>query len=312
MIRIGDEKTLRDLEFARALELVAVGASTSLGEEAVRSLTPTTDLESIERAMAEVREAIAYLDEHGRFSLGAVRDLGALFQEGHERSILDGEQLLTVRLTLEASTAVRELLVSLEEQPRLAQLGSRLSDTASLVKRLHRAIDDRGEIRPDASPQLLELSQQLEALERRVTRKLQGILDRSPELISEPIVTRRQGRLVIPIRSGATGAMAFVVHDRSATGQTLYAEPAELVGDNNRITETATKVREERQRIRCDLTAAVCSYEAVLRRDQAILAHVDSLFARGAYAVGRQCSFPRMGARIALRNARHPLLPSDS
>jgi DNA mismatch repair protein MutS2 len=306
-----NEKTARDLELDRVRELVASYASTALGENAIRSLAPTVHRDAIDRAVAEVGEALAYLEHHGRFSLGAVHDLEDTLQEAREVGFLDGGQLLEVRESLEAARAVRAALTALEDGGRLAQLGHRLSDPSPLITALHRALDDRGEVRDDASPRLRELTQSIATLERRVSQKLRAVAEKSPELVTDPLITRRGGRLVLPIRSGATGAMAFVVHDRSATGQTLYAEPASLVPDNNRIAEAAGEIREERNRILRELTAALRAQDAALRRDQAVLAHVDSLFGRAAYARDRGCAFPVLGTRIKLRNARHPLLPPD-
>ena len=308
---IANEKTLRDLEFDRVRSLVGSYASSSLGEEAVAGLLPIDDRETIEEAMGGVREAVAFLNRHGRFSLGAVSDLVSLLERARETSVLDAEQLLAVRRSLEATLEVRDVLTADDEDGRLARLGRRLSEQTPLLRSLRVAIDEGGELRNDASPELARLTRELGTLEKRVNRRLQSVIDRHPELLSDPVVTFRKGRLVLPIRSGSTGAMSFVVHDRSATGQTLYAEPTDLVPDNNRITETASAIRDERARILRELTEKVCEREAALRRDRAILAHVDSLFARAAYARDRGCSFPQFGERVVLREARHPLLPRE-
>jgi DNA mismatch repair protein MutS2 len=125
------------------------------------------------------------------------------------------------------------------------------------------------------------------------------------------VITRRAGRLVVPIKSGAVGAMGFVVHDRSATGQTLYAEPTTLVAENNNLATLGGEIHDERLRILRELTEAFKEKGSSLLHNRAILAHLDSLFARASYAIAHHCSFPRLSRSLALRNARHPLIDRE-
>jgi len=309
---IVNEKTLRDLEFDRLKGVVKEHATSSLGEEAVDRLAPTVDRGAIDRGVAEVNEAIAFLGDRGRFSLGGVRDLVPVLQRAKESAYLDGEAFLDVLRTIEGTLAVRGSLVDQEEWPLLAAIAERLTAGGQeLGRSIRRTIDERGAVREDASRKLSELTNRRKALERRIEERLQTLIDRRPEVISEPVITRRGGRLVVPIRSGAVGAMEFVVHDRSGTGQTLYAEPTSLVSENNAVSELAEEIRAEIRRILRELTDAFLAAEPSFLRDRAILSHVDSLFARGSYAIADRCAFPQFGKRIVLRNARHPLLPMD-
>ena len=310
---IVNEKTLRDLEFDRLRSVVAGHASSSLGVEEIEQLFPTTDRETIERGVAEVNEAIGFLGDRGRFSLGGVRDLVPVLERAKESAYLDGEDFLDVLQTIDGTLTVRALLADQEEWPRLRGMAERLmAGGADLRRDILRTIDERGAVREDASRKLSELSNRRRTLERRIEERLQSLIDRNPDLISEPVITRRRGRLVVPIRSGAIGSMEFVVHDRSGTGQTLYAEPTGLVSENNALSGLAEEVRAEIRRILRELTDLFVASEPAFLRDRAILAHVDSLFARASYAVDGRCAFPQFGRRIVLRNARHPLLPMDS
>ena len=310
--QIVNEKTLRDLEFDRLKAIVSEHASSSLGEDEVRRLAPTADREAIERGVAEVGEAIDYLSERGRFSLGGVRDLLPTLERAKEIAYLDGEEFLEVLGTIDGMLIVRQRLVDQETWPLLRAMAERLTAGGEAFgRRIRGTIDERGGIREDASPKLSELSTRRRTLERRVEQRLQSLIDRNPDLISEPVITRRRGRLVVPIRSGAIGSMEFVVHDRSGTGQTLYAEPTALVTENNALSELDEEIRAETRRILRELTEALLDGEAAFLRDRAILGHVDSLFARASYAVAHRCAFPQFGHRVVLRDARHPLLPTD-
>jgi len=309
---IANDKALRDLEFARIKAVVRTYATSSLGEEVIDALSPIDDRDALERGFAEVGEAIGFLEVTDRFSLGAVRDLAPLFRRAKDSAYLDGEEFLTVLGTIDGTEQVRDLLSSQEDRPSLAAYAQRLTAGGGAIARsIHRVIDEHGTIRDDASPELARLSKRRRVVEDRLSTKLRSVMDQNPDIISEAVITRRRGRLVIPIRSGAVGQMDFVVHDRSATGQTLYAEPTGLVAENNELSGMAGAIRDEIRRILRDLTDAFLAVEPLFMRDRAVLAHLDSLFARAVYAGAYRCSFPRLSDRIVLRNARHPLLPVD-
>ncbi len=306
---VANDKTLRDLGYDRLKHLLKEFASSSLGEEAIDALTPLTDRAAIERGMAEVKEAISFLEQRGHFSLGGVHDLAPLLDHAKERTLLEGEEFLLVIQTIESTHQIRVTLTSKEDLPLLRRFAERLSEASELAKRITRTIDEAGEIRDNASPTLKQLTDKRRTLEERIEKKLHALIERNPELISEALVTRRTGRLVIPIKSGATGAMEFVVHDRSATGQTLYAEPTSLVVENNAVVGIGSEIRKERLRILRELTDAFKQAEPAFLRDRMILAHLDSLFARATYAAAHHCAFPHLSGVIALKDARHPLLP---
>ena len=309
---VASEKALRDLEFDRLKGIVRAYATSSLGEEAVDALVPVTDRATIDAAFLEVAEATSFVNRAGRFSLGGVRDLAPLIDQARQGGGLGGEGFLVILQTIDATLGVRALFDEKAEFPRLQAHAQRLTAGGEAIgRRLRATIDERGEIRDDASPALSELARKRRAAEARVESKLRALLERSPEIASEPIVTRRRGRLVVPVKSGTIGMADYVIHDRSATGQTLYAEPTWLVPENNIISELADAIRDEIHRILRELTEAFLSSEAAFLRDRAVLGHLDGLFARAGFSVTYRCSIPQIGASWVLRNARHPLLERD-
>jgi len=308
---VANGKTLRDLEYVRLKQLVKTFANSPLGETAIDNLVPLDDRATIERAASEINEARSYLERTGRIPLGGLHDLAALLQHAKESSCLNGEAFLPFLQTIDATHRIRSVLLAQEDSPLLREHAQRLAPMEELAKRIYRTIDEDGEIREDASPTLRQLNQKRGTLEVRIERKLRQMIDRNPDLISEPVITRRAGRLVLAIKSGAIGTMEFVVHDRSATGQTLYAEPTSLVSENNAVAGIENALREERLRILRELTTALKQHDPSFRRNQLILAHLDSLFARACYAIAHRCAAPRLSDRIALYEARHPLLPPE-
>ncbi len=310
--QVANEKALRDLEFDRLKSLIRAHASSPLGEEAVDALVPVTDRTAIDAAFAEVAEATSLLGVSGRFSLGGVRDLAPFLDRARQGGGLSGEEFLVVLQTVDATLGIRDFLTVQSEFPRLRTHAGRLTAGGEAIGRhIRKTIDERGEIRDDASAELAELLRKRRAVEARVETKLRGLLERNPEIASEPIVTRRRGRLVVPVKSGTIGMADYVIHDRSATGQTLYAEPTWLVPENNVIAELADAIRDEIHRILRELAEAFLESGSAFLRDRAVLAHLDGLFARAGFSIAYRCAVPQIGDSFSLRNARHPLLDRD-
>ena len=130
---VANEKTLHDLEFDRLRGVVKAYASSSLGEEVIASLEPTTDREAIQAGMAEVDEAISYLNRYSRFSLGGVEDIAPLLSRAEEQPFLDGQALLLVLHTLDSTQQIRTRLIAAEEVNLLKRYAQRLFDGSSLA-----------------------------------------------------------------------------------------------------------------------------------------------------------------------------------
>ena len=163
---VADEKALRDLEFDRLKGIVRAYASSSLGEEAVDALVPVTDRAAIGAAFAEVGEAVTFLGGSGRFSLGGVRDLAPLLNRARQGG-LGGEEFLLILQTLDATLAVRALLGEQEGLPLLRSHAERLTAGGdALGRHIRKTIDERGEVRDDASSELANRSE-----ERRVGKE---------------------------------------------------------------------------------------------------------------------------------------------
>ncbi|MBC7092739.1 endonuclease MutS2 [Candidatus Bipolaricaulota bacterium] len=299
-------RTERDLELAKVLERVAAFASSSLGAEAVRALRPSSEREMVAREFALVQEMEKAVRDG--FAPGALHDLAPILDEAKDRGSLDPERFLTVAATLAAAADIRQALAT-SKLPGLAELAKRLSDQTGLLAAIWRAIDERGEIRDDATHKLRSLARERQGLVDEITEALRRFLDRNRDLVQEPVVTQRGGRFVIPLKTGARGA-SVVVHETSASGQTLFAEPAPVVQLNNRLRELDDEIWRERLRILVELTEALLHEETHLRRDLAVLARLDSLYARARYAQAVRGAVPTLAedGRVELVEARHPLL----
>lgn len=300
-------RTRRDIELDQVLGIVAGYAASELGKKAILSLAPTSDRAWIEREFQLLEEMLEAV--RGGFSPSAISDLRPILDQAKAHGDLSGEQLLTVAETLEAAGEL-QLALSGPRTPRLSALVGKLSDQGRLAAAIRRAIDDRGEIRDDATPKLRALTRRRRALAEEITAALRRFIDRHRELVQEPVVTQRGGRLVVPLKSGAQGTLRVVVHESSASGQTLFCEPTSLVHANNRLRELADDIWREKLRILAELLELLLSAERRLRADMEILAEMDSLYARARFALAWRATIPQLAPeeRVELVEARHPLL----
>ncbi|MFN3346904.1 MAG: endonuclease MutS2, partial [Candidatus Bipolaricaulaceae bacterium] len=299
-------RTGRDLEFAKVLELVAKEASSPLGAEAVRALWPSSDRAWVEGEflrLGEMEEAV-----RGGFAPGPVRDLRPILAEAHEHGILGPSDFLPIAETLEAALDIRQAL-SHPRHPRLAGLVQRLSDQTPLLTRIWRVIDERGEIRPDATPRLRGLLEERRRLTEEIHETLRRFIHHHREHVQDAVITQRGGRFVVPLKTGARG-LGLVIHEASGSGQTLFAEPAEAVPLNNRLREIADEIDRERHRILAELPGLLLEQSATIAADLEVLAYLDGLFARARFSQRWDASVPQFTSepRLELWEARHPLL----
>jgi DNA mismatch repair protein MutS2 len=302
---------LDTLEFPRVLEAVAALARSSAGRDAVRALRP--DAAARAERLDAIGELLALAREAGRAPLADVPLLAPLLgAAAPEGAVLEPRQLADVRDALGAADTLR---VYLERDaarfPVLAARAGALPDVAEVAGALGWALDEAGQIRDDASPELAEARRLVRELRTTMEARL-GRLLRDPQMrdaIAEDYVTVRNGRFVVPIRAQAVNAIGGVVQDRSQTGETVFLEPLFAVELNNRLLLAQKDAEACERRVRAELTVLVRAHAAALATLEAALAATDALAAAAAFAERHGCTRPELGAdEVALTAARHPLL----
>lgn len=301
-----NERSARDLELEKVLNIVASNAASTLGAEAVCALRPTADrafLAQEFRILGEMEEAL-----RAGFSPGPIHDLRPLLAEAREHGVLRPDAFLLVAETLEAAANIAQALRH-PSHPLLGALVAGLSDQTALLTQIWRTIDARGEVREDATPKLRALVAERRALTQEIQETLRRFLERHREHVQDQVVTRRSGRYVVPLKTGAR-ALGVVVHEASGSGQTLFAEPAEVVPLNNRLREVEDEIDREKHRVLLDLTGLLLHSAEEIEEDLRILARLDSLYARARFAQAWDAAVPEFSEelRITLWEARHPLL----
>ncbi len=312
---IFNQRTLRDLEYEKIKDQIKQFASSELGRAFIDKLKPSTNLDWIENELKRVDEIKWAIETEG-FALDLIKDLNPILEKSKKSTSLPPEDLLTILEALRNGRKVKEELFGLgEECPKLLEIAKGIEVFTELEGRIRSTVNEKGEIRDTASPALKKLIAEKRGIEEEVREKLHSFFDLSKyaHLIQEKVITRRSSRLVIPIKKNFVNDIDCVVHGNSSTGQTLYVEPTSVVEENNKIRELASEIRNEKIRILKALTSKVGARKEAIQESQRRLALLDSLYARGRYAIKRNCSAPQINTEghVHLIDGRHPLLSSD-
>jgi DNA mismatch repair protein MutS2 len=324
------------LEFPKILSRLAEFADFSGGKDLALALEPAFDIRIVREFLALTTEARALLESKPNFALSQVRDIRPLSEKASHGVTLQPEELLRVRNTLKGAGRVRGVLTRLETQfPALADIAWRIQSLPSLVEAIDKVLDDRGEIRDSASPELARIRRELRITQERVQDRLRSMINASDvaPYLQESLVTRRSGRFVIPVQSDFKGRVEGIIHDRSSSGATVFLEPTAVVEMNNALRELRIQEEDEILRLLRTLTAQVGHVRDELHHSLDALAELDLTFAKARYADLIEASEPEMlpmpeaspdpgggelpevnlhpGSVVSLKGARHPLLDPE-
>ena len=315
--RVGRSHALDVLEFGRVMELVARGATSELGAELVRDRRPSAVPAEVRRRLDAAAEMKTFLEESESWAPPPIPDVRPVLERLRiEGSVLDEDGLLGIARLLASGRAAHRALPEHEATfPILVERAERLLREPELQERLERSFDDAGNVADGASRRLRELRVELRdgrnGLVDMLERFQRGLRDGIR--VPDASVTVRSGRYCVPVRRDGRSEVGGIVHDESASGQTIYVEPPPAIEPMNRIRELEAEERREVRRILEELTEAVRPLEPRLRRSLEALARLDALFAAARYALRHDGRRPELGSRgergdLRIDGGRHPLL----
>ena len=308
---------LTTLEFDRIQAADAHQCQFAVAAEHALELGPSSDSSTVRYLLRVTDEAYRLLEEQPGFGVGGCRDIRAQVERAEIGGVLQPDELLDVAATIAASRSVRRSFRRVEESdqrfPELDEFVGFIVELPGIEESIRRCISDKGEVLDSASDALRTIRQQLRTAHSRLLERINRYLQHAA--IQDPLVTQRDGRYVVPVRADRRGQLRGVVHDTSASGQTLYVEPMDVVELNNRWRELQVAERHEIERILTALSVQVGSAASELNRTLEALAAIDLALAKARYASSTRSTRPTIsdaqspeGRRVILRRARHPLL----
>jgi len=295
----------------QALQAYAV---TPMGKTYAATLHPHTDASLQDTQLRETSEMVAALAAGSEPPLAPVVDIRPYLDAAQIIGFyLEGVQLLEVAQCLDVLQRLRRY-IQLESQrvPLLSRRLGRLSDFGILLREIRTALDEKGAVRDHASPALQDLRQRLMRMRERVHRQLHDLMSTYSNVVQDPVVTIRNERFVIPLKTDFRQALRGIVHGESSSGATVYVEPEGAVELNNQLLHIqAAEEREVRQILR-QLTERVAAQSVSLEQAIELLGEVDFIVAKGRLSQQMHGTAPQYVSRseLRLRGARHPLLPT--
>ena len=304
-------KILETLEFNKIKALFEPHLLTEQGLEELKALAPTTKEDKIKQAFAEMEEMQALFVEQPHFTILATREISAVCKRLEMGADLNIEEFLLLKRVLLASRELQSFYANLENV-RLAQLArwfEKLHDFPHLQGSLQ-ALNDAGFIENFASEELARIRRKIHDSESQVRDVLQDLLKQKAQMLTEGIIASRNGRQVLPVKNTYRNKIAGVVHDISASGNTVYIEPREVVKLSEEIASLRADERYEMIRILQELSERVRPHAAEIANDAWIIGHLDLIRAKVRFIQERQAVVPQLSENqeIQLLHVRHPLV----
>jgi DNA mismatch repair protein MutS2 len=310
---ICSESTLQRLEYPRLRTLLAGQTQSEPGKLRAEHLLPLSEQAAVEIALTEVDEALEWLSDGQSPGLGGCRNLTEILVSVRaEGSLLAADDLLKVTQSLQAMRDCSDFFRRDERQGLLLKLAAEIVPLSELQRRLRESIDPHGDLLDSASFELGDLRYQIRQTRSRVKQQLNQLLsgEHSSGLFQEQLITVRNNRYVVPLRSDCRGQVKGFIQDESASGQTLYIEPSQVLDGNNRLQQLSREEQREERRILLQLAELVRRDADVLQNNQRLLARIDLRFAAARLSRNYHGCRPELvdESLIELKQARHPLL----
>ena len=309
------EKSINKLELDQVLEQLSACAGSMAGKEACKKLKPVSDLEDVQALLAETTAAFELSTRKGYPVFSGVLDVSASLERADRGGCLQPKELLSIGGVLRCARNVKGYIAEDEKATVLDPLFHMLTANKHLEDKIFGSILSEEEIADTASSELADIRRHMRIQSGKIKDSLQKMIS-SPaysKLLREPIITIRQGRYVVPVKSECKNDVPGMVHDVSATGSTYFIEPMSAVNANNALRELELKEKKEIERILSALSADAASYAEPITDDFKILVRLDVIFAKARLAFRMNAIEPAMNdqGRVELRKARHPLIDAQ-
>lgn len=304
-------KILETLEFNKVKALFEPHLLTEQGLEQLKELVPTDKADKIRQAFAEMKEMQELFVEHPHFSISATKDIAATCKRLEMGADLNIEEFLLLKRVIFASRELKNFYDNLENVrlDHLANWFEKLHDFPHLQGNLQ-AINEAGFIENFASEELAQIRRKIHDSESQVRDVLQDLLKQKAQMLTEGIIASRNGRQVLPVKNTYRNKIAGVVHDISASGNTVYIEPREVVKLSEEIASLRADERYEMMRILQELSERVRPHAAEIANDAWIIGHLDLIRAKVRFIQETGAVVPQVseGQEIQLLHVRHPLV----
>ena len=306
-----NKKILDILEFDKVKQLFEPYLQTEQGEMELAVLTPTDKKETIETAFIELEDMEQILLEEPRFAVSTIQNVRPVAKRLEMEAALNIDELLALKAVLRVTHELKDFYDNLENVrlERLHRLFDNLVDLPRLQGGLQ-AINEGGFVESFASEKLAKIRRRIQENEHQVREILQDLLKSKADMLADAVIASRNGRNVLPVKNTYRNRIAGVVHDISASGNTVYIEPRAVVNLNEEIANHRADERYEIIQILEELSDSLRPHAAEIANNAWIIGHLDLIKAKYRFMRDFKAVVPEVSSNrsIQLLQLRHPLI----
>lgn len=311
-------KTLKILEYSKIIDKLASLTISPSGRDMALALKPSLDLEEVNLWQAHTFDAVSLCLKQGRLSLRGFHDIRPALKRLPIGAVLSMKELLDIADFLVTTEHALSYFQDLEEDGEklvLADFFHALKPLRNLEREIHRCIISEEEMADDASSKLSDIRRNIRSNQAGVKGELNKLLQSQTiqGYLQDSIVTIRNNRYCLPIRSEYRNEVPGMIHDQSSSGSTLFIEPMSVINLNNKLNQLLLEEEAEIERILSSLSASAALEYDSLTENMNSLTWLDFIFAKAEYALQLNATKPVFNEEgiLYLKNARHPLLPKE-
>ena len=286
------------------------------GKHELSTLTPSADHDQIQYWLDETTDGADILRLTGSIPIPKLKNIQPQLKRLRINANLNGTELAQITKVLQTSMSVKNFFAEFKEQQKIElrvinESVQQLITIPAITKRLIQSIDPDGRVTDEASTKLHGIRQLISKTEAEIHQRMERFTQgKNAKYLSDAIVTVRNDRYVIPVLARYRNKFGGVVHDQSASGQTLYIEPAAVVEYNNRLRQAQIEEKQAILEVLAELSALISPYRSEIAANAKILGHLDFINAKARFARDHKDSLPLLSTdnQVIIRQARHPLI----
>lgn len=307
-----EEKTLKILEYDKIIERLAEHASSDAGREFCLKLKPSSSYRHISEWQRNTTDACTRIRLSGStVSFRGVKDITDTLKRLDIGGVLSCAELLRVSSVLTVSDRAKRFdSYDDEHEDSLSEMFSMIEPLTGINRSIQNAIPDEDTVSDDASPGLFNVRQKIKRTEASIHDTMAAKLSSCRDYLTDAVITQRDGRWCLPVKSEYKSKVPGMVHDASSTGLTLFIEPMAVVSLNNELRELAVEEQREIEKVLTALSESLMPYTDTINDNIKILKKLDMIFAKALFSAeinGTEPKFSR-DRSIDLKEARHPLI----
>lgn len=311
-----DQKTISTMEFDQVKHELGRYLVSAAGKHELSTLTPSADHDQIQYWLDETTDGADILRLTGSIPIPKLKNIQPQLKRLRINANLNGTELAQITKVLQTSMSVKNFFAEFKEQQKIElrvinESVQQLITIPTITKRLIQSIDPDGRVTDEASTKLHGIRQLISKTEAEIHQRMERFTQgENAKYLSDAIVTVRNDRYVVPVLARYRNKFGGVVHDQSASGQTLYIEPAAVVEYNNRLRQAQIEEKQAILEVLAELSALISPYRSEIAANAKILGHLDFINAKARFARDHKDSLPLLSTdnQVIIRQARHPLI----